>query len=71
MQRFSSGGVYVNYLGQEADQGVERIRAAYGPQEYDRLIALIIVFTGTFRKIVICFVINLDLKLVTYYCPYS
>ncbi len=36
MQLFSSGGVYVNYLGEE---GEERVRAAYGPN-YDRLVAL-------------------------------
>ena len=40
MQPFSSGGVYVNYLGQEADEGAERIRAAYGSEKYDRLVAL-------------------------------
>jgi hypothetical protein len=32
MQPFSSGGVYVNYLGQETDEGRERIRAANGLQ---------------------------------------
>ncbi len=37
MQPFSSGGVYVNYLGQE---GAERVRAAYGAQKYERLVAL-------------------------------
>jgi len=40
MQPFSSGGVYVNYLGQEADEGVERVKSAYGPQKYARLVAL-------------------------------
>jgi FAD/FMN-containing dehydrogenase len=40
MQPFSAGGVYVNYLGQEADEGRDRIRAAYGPAKYERLIAL-------------------------------
>jgi FAD/FMN-containing dehydrogenase len=40
MQRFSAGGVYVNYLGQEADEGRDRVRAAYGPAKYERLIAL-------------------------------
>jgi FAD/FMN-containing dehydrogenase len=40
MQPFSAGGVYVNYLGQEADEGRERIRAAYGPAKYERLLAL-------------------------------
>jgi FAD/FMN-containing dehydrogenase len=36
MQPFASGGVYVNYLGEE---GPERIKAAYG-RNYDRLVAL-------------------------------
>jgi len=36
MQPFSSGAVYVNYLGEEGD---ERVRAAYG-ESYDRLAAL-------------------------------
>jgi FAD/FMN-containing dehydrogenase len=40
MQPFSSGGVYVNYLGQEADEGSQRIREAYGPAKYERLVAL-------------------------------
>jgi FAD/FMN-containing dehydrogenase len=40
LQPHSSGGVYVNYLGQEADEGVDRVRAAYGPCKYERLIAL-------------------------------
>ena len=33
-------GVYVNYLGQEADEGTERVKAAYGPAKYERLVAL-------------------------------
>jgi FAD/FMN-containing dehydrogenase len=37
MQPFSSGGVYVNYLGQES---AERVRAAYGAKKYERLVAL-------------------------------
>ena len=37
MQPYSSGGVYVNYLGQEEDEGRERIRAAYEPAVYSRL----------------------------------
>jgi FAD/FMN-containing dehydrogenase len=36
MQPFASGGVYVNYLGEE---GPERIKAAYG-RNYERLVAL-------------------------------
>ena len=40
MEPYSSGGVYVNYLGQEADEGPERIKAAYGPEKYERLVAL-------------------------------
>ncbi len=39
MQPFSTGSVYVNYLGQERDEGSERVRAAYGAK-YDRLVAL-------------------------------
>jgi FAD/FMN-containing dehydrogenase len=37
MQPFSGGGVYVNFLGNE---GEERVRAAYPPQTYERLVAL-------------------------------
>jgi FAD/FMN-containing dehydrogenase len=40
MQPYSSGGVYVNYLGQEVDEGTERIKSAYGPEKYTRLVAL-------------------------------
>ena len=40
MQPYSTGGVYVNYLGQEADEGRGRIKAAYGPKKYARLVAL-------------------------------
>jgi FAD/FMN-containing dehydrogenase len=40
MEPYSSGGVYVNYLGQEADEGAERVKSAYGPEKYARLIAL-------------------------------
>ena len=40
MQPYSTGGVYVNYLGREADEGCERIKAAYGPEKYARLVAL-------------------------------
>lgn len=37
MRPFSSGGVYVNGL---SDEGQDRVRAAYGPAKYDRLVAL-------------------------------
>jgi FAD/FMN-containing dehydrogenase len=40
MQPWSTGGVYVNYLGREADEGAGRIEAAYGPEKYARLVAL-------------------------------
>jgi len=40
MQPYSSGAVYVNYLGQEADEGADRIKAAYGAEKYRRLVAL-------------------------------
>ncbi len=40
MQPYSTGGVYVNYLGQEADEGADRIKAAYGPEKYQKLTAL-------------------------------
>jgi len=37
MKRFSSGGVYLNFVG---DEGHDRIRAAFGPEKYDRLAAI-------------------------------
>src|SRR5262249_8195731 len=40
MAPYSSGGVYVNYLGQEVDEGAERVKSAYGPEKYARLVAL-------------------------------
>jgi FAD binding domain/Berberine and berberine like len=40
MQPFATGGVYVNYLGREADEGADRIKAAYGAEKYRRLVAL-------------------------------
>jgi FAD/FMN-containing dehydrogenase len=40
MAPYSSGGVYVNYLGQEADEGAERVKSAYGVEKYARLVAL-------------------------------
>jgi FAD/FMN-containing dehydrogenase len=40
MEPYSSGSVYVNYLGQEADEGPERVKSAYGPEKYARLAAV-------------------------------
>ena len=40
MEPFASGGVYVNYLGEERDEGAERVRAAYDPEKYERLVRL-------------------------------
>jgi hypothetical protein len=37
MQPFSTGGVYVNNLGNEGD---DRVKAAYAPAKYERLVAL-------------------------------
>ena len=37
---FLAEGVYVNYLGDAAAEGENRVRAAYGPATYDRLAAL-------------------------------
>ena len=34
MRRFSSGGVYLNFIG---DEGQDRVRAAYGDEQYARL----------------------------------
>ena len=36
LQPYSTGGVYVNYLGAEKDEGRDRVQAAYGTK-YDRL----------------------------------
>jgi FAD/FMN-containing dehydrogenase len=38
LRSFSPGGAYLNFF--DADEGEERIRAAYGPQKYERLVAL-------------------------------
>lgn len=38
MQPFSTGGVYVNFLSE--DEGEDRVRAAYGAANYERLVAL-------------------------------
>ena len=37
MRPFSTGGVYVNFLGEE---GEDRVKAAYGPAKYDKLVTL-------------------------------
>lgn len=37
LRRFSSGGVYLNFIG---DEGTDRIRAAFGEQKYARLAAV-------------------------------
>ena len=37
MEPYSTGGVYVNFLGAE---GERRIIAAYGPEKYQRLVAV-------------------------------
>jgi len=37
MRPFSTGGVYVNFLGEE---GEDRVKAAYGPAKYGRLVTL-------------------------------
>ncbi|HZO59419.1 MAG TPA: BBE domain-containing protein, partial [Solirubrobacterales bacterium] len=34
LRRFSSGGVYLNFIG---DEGQDRVRAAYGDEQYARL----------------------------------
>lgn len=39
MESFSSGGVYVNYMEDERDEGADRVRAAYG-RNYERLVAV-------------------------------
>ena len=40
VQPFSTGTVYVNYMGGQADEGANRIMEAYGQAKYDRLVAL-------------------------------
>lgn len=48
MRPFSTGGVYVNFLGEE---GEDRVKAAYGTSKYQRLVALKNKYdpTNTFR----------------------
>ena len=38
LRPYSSGGAYANYM--MGDEGEERIRAAYGPEKFERLVAL-------------------------------
>jgi FAD/FMN-containing dehydrogenase len=38
LREFSPGGAYLNFL--DADDGDERVRAAYGPEKHERLVAL-------------------------------
>jgi FAD/FMN-containing dehydrogenase len=38
VRRYSGGGAYLNFF--DADEGDARIRAAYGDEKYDRLVAL-------------------------------
>jgi FAD/FMN-containing dehydrogenase len=40
MEPYASEGVYVNYLGTEADEGSNRLAEAYGPGKFDKLVAL-------------------------------
>jgi FAD/FMN-containing dehydrogenase len=40
LQPFAADGVYVNYLGDAAAEGQDRVRAAYGPAIYQRLAEL-------------------------------
>lgn len=40
MQPYASAGVYVNYLGTEADEGGNRMLAAYGAGKYEKLVAV-------------------------------
>jgi FAD/FMN-containing dehydrogenase len=49
MDRFTTGGTYVNYLGEE---GQDRVRAAYGESKYRRLVALKDTYdpTNLFRR---------------------
>lgn len=40
LKPFSTGGVYVNYLGEAKDEGIDRLKAAYGEEKYNRLVEL-------------------------------
>ena len=37
INRYASGGIYLNFIG---DEGQDRVRAAFGPDNYDRLAAV-------------------------------
>ena len=39
MQPYATGGVYVNYIGREEEDGADQVRAAYGAN-YQRLVEL-------------------------------
>ena len=40
MDPYASEGVYVNYLGTESDEQGSRVKAAYGPGKFEKLVAL-------------------------------
>jgi len=40
MDPYASEGVYVNYLGTESDEEGNRVKAAYGPGKFEKLLAL-------------------------------
>jgi len=40
LQPYSAGGVYVNYLGNESEEGLDRTKAAYSSAKYERLVAI-------------------------------
>ena len=46
LQPFVTGGGYVNQMGTEAEEGTERIKAAYGPN-YTRLVGLKEIYDPT------------------------
>ena len=40
VETVAAGEVYVNYLGQESDEGLDQVEAAYGREKYARLVEL-------------------------------
>ena len=48
MRPFSAGGVYVNFLGQE---GEGRVLEAFGPEKFERLVAVKRTYDPTFFRI--------------------